>query len=50
MMDRLVSEENDLDTVFGRSIDFEAVDKIRERERAASLAYLRNALNGKEII
>ena len=44
LTDRLISESNDLNTIFGKEIDFEAVDLIRERERVASIEYLKRAL------
>ena len=45
LTDRLITESNDLDTVFSKDIDFAAVDRIREQGRAAALDYLRNALD-----
>ena len=47
LMDRLVSEDNDLDTIFARQIDFDTVDAIRARERTAAIEYLKDALEGQ---
>lgn len=44
LTDRLVSDENDLNTILGKPVDFEAVDRIRERERSAAREYFKNAL------
>ncbi len=44
LMNRLISEENDLESVFSRPIDFEAIDRIRAKERKATLDYLNMAL------
>ena len=44
LTERLVSDGNDLEAVFTERIDFEAVDHVRERERAEALRYLKNSL------
>ena len=46
LTDRLVSDENDLDTILGREIDFAAVDAIRAEGRLAAMDYLKQALEG----
>ena len=45
LTDRLISESNDLDTVFSRRIDFEKLDMIRAKERAETIQYFKNALS-----
>lgn len=44
MLDRVVSEDNSLETVLSKEIDFEAADLMREKEKEASVNYLKNAL------
>ena len=44
LTDRLVSGDNNLNTVFSKDIDFKTVDIIRDREKAAALEYLRGTM------
>lgn len=45
LTDRLVSDSNDLETIFDKGIDFRAVDIIREHENTAARDYLMSALD-----
>ena len=47
LTDRLVSEENDLEQIFNKTIDFEKTDALREKERARSIDYLNHALSNR---
>ncbi len=44
LTDRLVSGDNNLNTVFSKDIDFKTVDIIRDREKVAALEYLRGTM------
>ena len=44
LTDRLISEENDLESIFSRTIDFKTVDRIRAQEKMAALDYLNMVL------
>ena len=43
--ERLITKDNDLETVFGKEIDFEQTDAVRRKERTAAIEYLSNALS-----
>ena len=43
-MDRLITEDNTLEQIAERSIDFDKTDALRAKERALSVEYLRKAL------
>ena len=44
LSDRLITEENDLDTIFGKEIDFEKLDLLRSKAKAETIEYLSKAL------
>ena len=44
LMDRLVDDTNDLQSIFGREIDFSKTDRIRATGREQAIAYLKSSL------
>ena len=47
LTDRRITEENDLEQIASRPINYERTDALREKEKALSVEYLKNALSDR---
>ena len=44
LTDRLITESNSLETIFSKSVDFHALDQLREKKKTDAIEYLKQAL------